>query len=460
MPRSLSLHARLTIVLAVGSVAVLAVATSALYYDVRHEANNAITAELRLRAADLAATLGNGTAQRVEGVVPQVIDAQDHVVSPVGSAPLLDPTQLARARRHEIILDSDVPGIGESRLLARAATASRARGWVVLAAASTAPVSRAARRLALLLLIGGPILVAAITAAGWWLTGAALRPVRRMAREAATISMAEPGRRLPQPPGTDEIAELGRTLNQMLGRIEGTVAHERAFVDDASHELRTPIAVLRGELELASLDAADPEVVERGLRSALEETDRLARLTDGLLVLARADAGQITATVSDTDVLDVADAIVRRLPCPDTVVIDVRGEHAVVRAGRSWVEEIVTNLVSNAIRYARCNIVIEVNAFDGLVNLRVADDGDGFPPSLVDRAFDRFTRADAVRGRDDGGAGLGLAIVASIVRALGGDVRAHNGGPLGGAVVDVSLPASHEPPLSPRSHAAERTVSE
>jgi signal transduction histidine kinase len=438
--RSLSLHARLTILFAVGAVAVLAVATSALYFDVRSEASKAITAELRVRASDLASTLGEGSVARVEGVVSQVLDDQDNVVSPRGSAPLLDQAQLATARRHELILDADVPGIGEGRLLARGARAPTARGWVVLAAASTAPANRAAKRLALLLVIGGPILVAAITAAGWWLTGAALRPVRRMAREAATISMVEPGRRLPQPPGADEIAELGRTLNQMLARIEGTVAHERAFVDDASHELRTPIAVLRGELELATLEPTDREAVERGLRSALEETERLTRLTDGLLVLARADAGQITATVGDTDMLDASTAIVARLPRADSVTIDVLGDHAIVHSDRSWVEEIVTNLVSNATRYAQQQVVVEVRARGARVDLRVADDGDGFAPALVDRVFDRFARADAVRGRDGGGAGLGLAIVASIVRALGGDVHAKNGGPLGGAIVDVSLP--------------------
>jgi signal transduction histidine kinase len=436
------LHARLTILLAVGAIMVLAVATSALYFDVRSEANRAITTELRVRTADLATTLDAGSVARVEGVVSQIIDDHDNVVSPPGSAPLLSRAQLALARRRELIFDTDVRGVGEARLLARTARAPSAQGWVVLAAASIAPANRAAKRLALLLVIGGPILVAAITATGWWLTGAALRPVRRMAREAATISMVEPGRRLPQPPGADEIAELGRTLNQMLARIEGTVAHERAFVDDASHELRTPIAVLRGELELATLEPTDREAVERGLRSALEETDRLTRLTDGLLVLARADAGQITATVGDTDLLDASTAIVARLPRAEGVTVDVLGDHAIVRSDRSWVEEIVTNLVSNATRYARRQVIVEVRAHDARVDLRVADDGDGFAPPLLDRVFDRFARADAVRGRDGGGAGLGLAIVASIVRALGGDVQAQNGGPLGGAIVDISLPRS------------------
>jgi signal transduction histidine kinase len=437
--RSLSLHLRLTILLAVGTGAVLAVATSALYFDVRAEANKAITAELRVRAADLATTLGRNSVSRVEGVVSQVFDDRDQLVSPAGSTPVLDRAQLDAARDHEVIIDTAVAGVGEdARLLARPA---RSRpGWVVVAAASTAPANRAAKRLAVLLLIGGPLLVAGITAAGWLLTGEALRPVRRMAREAATISMVEPGRRLPQPPGTDEIAELGRTLNQMLDRIEGTVAHERAIIDDASHELRTPIAVLRGELELAALEPSDHDAVTHGLRSALEETDRLARLTDGLLVLARADAGQITANTATTDLLDTARVVAERLPKPPAITVEARGAHVLARADAGWIEEIVTNLVSNALRYARQQVLVEVEAADGHVCLRVADDGDGFAPALLDRAFDRFARADVVRGRDGGGAGLGLAIVASIVRALDGDVHARNGDPLGGAVVEVSLP--------------------
>jgi signal transduction histidine kinase len=438
--RSLSLHVRLTILLAIGTGAVLAVATSALYFDVRAEANKAITAELRVHAADLAATSGRHSASRVEGVVGQVFNARDQLVLPVGGTPALNREQLDEAREREVIVDTAVAGVGEdARLLARPA---QTPGYVVVAAASTAPANRAAKRLAVLLLIGGPLLVAGITAAGWLLTGEALRPVRRMAREAATISMVEPGRRLPQPPGTDEIAELGLTLNQMLDRIEGTVAHERAFIDDASHELRTPIAVLRGELELASLEETDRDAVTRGLRSALEETDRLARLTDGLLVLARADAGQITANTGTTDLFEAAHVVAQRLPSANGVVVAVRGEHALARADTGWIEEIVTNLVSNALRYAHHEVLVEVEATDEHAYLRVADDGEGFAPALLDRAFDRFARADAVRGRGDGGAGLGLAIVASIVRALDGDVRARNGAPLGGAVVEVALPTT------------------
>jgi two-component system, OmpR family, sensor kinase len=438
--RSLSLRARLTIVLFLGAVTVLAIAAGLLYREVGVQVSNAITNELRVRAGDLATVGTSKAVAPVAHVVGQVIDAQGRVRFPGGTEPLLGKAQLEAARRHPVIIDEPVEGVGsEARIFARPANGNPP-GWVVIAASSTEAVERSSRRIALLLGLGGPMLVAAITFGGWWLAGAALRPVRRMAREATTISMLEPGRRLPQPPGNDEIAELGRTLNQMLERIEKTLAHERAFVDDASHELRTPIAVLRGELELATLSLDDPEAIAQGLQSALEETDRLTRLTDGLLVLARADAGEITASMIETDVRECADMIVRRLPHPDGIAVQVTGDTATVHADPNWVEEIVTNLVSNAVRYARHRVVVDVGRNNGRVRLRVADDGNGFSPAVVDRVFDRFARADNVRGRDDGGTGLGLAIVASIVHALRGDVRATNGPPLGGAVVDVELP--------------------
>jgi signal transduction histidine kinase len=441
--RSLSLRARLTIVLFLGAVSAMAVASGLLYREVRVTVDNAITNELRLRAGDLATTIPEGQQPTVAHVVGQVVDPSDHVRFPANTESLLDARQLAAARKHPVIIDEPVEGVGrEARVFARPAGPPGPPGWVVIAASSTEAAERSSRRIALLLGLGGPVLVAAITFAGWLLAGAALRPVRRMAREATTISLVEPGRRLPQPPGNDEIAELGRTLNKMLERIENTLAHERAFVDDASHELRTPIAVLRGELELATLSLDDPAAIAQGLQSALEETDRLTRLTDGLLVLARADAGEITASLSETDVRGCADAIVRRLPHPDSIVVEVTGDAAMVHADPNWVEEIVTNLLSNALRYAHRHVVVDVARHDGRVRLRVADDGNGFSPTLVDRVFDRFARADNVRGRDDGGTGLGLAIVASIVHALRGDVRASNGPPLGGAVVDVELPTS------------------
>jgi signal transduction histidine kinase len=258
-----------------------------------------------------------------------------------------------------------------------------------------------------------------------------------MAQRAQMISMTAPGERLPVPPGSDEIAELGRTLNAMLVRIETTIAHERAFIDDASHELRTPLAVLRGELELATQDDA-LDAVRQGLRSALEETDRLSRLSDNLLTLARADAGQLPAGPMCTDLLDAVRAAVARIPCPDRVTLTVDGVHRMVHGEPEWIDRVVTNLVTNAVQHAKSQVRVTVDVGSDGVRLTVGDDGPGYPDDLLPRAFDRFSRGDGARS--PGGIGLGLAIVASIMKALGGSARAGNGPPLGGARVEVTFP--------------------
>lgn len=157
---------------------------------------------------------------------------------------------------------------------------------------------------------GGALLIA--TAIGWWVAGAALRPVERMRHEAAAISADEPGRRLPIPDTEDEIARLGTTLNQMLERLEQMLERERRFVDDASHELRTPLGILRTELELALRRARSRKDLEAALRSAAEESERLTTLAEDLLVLARSDRGRLPVRKENVDVARLADEAVTR----------------------------------------------------------------------------------------------------------------------------------------------------
>ncbi len=286
----------------------------------------------------------------------QAVDTTGRVLVPAGATPLLTHAELAAALEGEVLVDRPVPGIGDdARVLARRLDDGRGDAVVGVTATTTAQLLHVRHRLVVVLLVGGTALTAAVALTGWVLAGAALRPVRRMAQRAETISMTAPGERLPVPPGGDEIAELGRTLNAMLVRIEATIAHERAFIDDASHELRTPLAVLRGELELATQDD-DLDAVRQGLRSALEETDRLSRLSDNLLTLARVDAGQLPAGPVCTDLLDAVCAAVARIPCPDTVTLTVEGVHRTVRGGPEWIDRVVTNLVAtpSSTPSARC----------------------------------------------------------------------------------------------------------
>ena len=209
--------------------------------------------------------------------------------------------------------------------------AVRAADTIVVVGASLDAVTRAQQRLGIVLAVASPLLIGALAGGGWILTAAALRPVGAMTTEAEAITVSQVGRRLPQPPGDDEIAHLGRTLNAMLDRIEGSIAHERSFLDDASHELRTPISILRAELELALGQPGDADELQQSLRSALEETERLVRLTDDLLVLARVDSEHLPLRAQPVELRGAAERVVERLGDAGAN-IDVTGSRVVVQA--------------------------------------------------------------------------------------------------------------------------------
>jgi two-component system OmpR family sensor kinase len=441
--RRSSLKARLALLTGVGAIALLSLGSLLLYRNLEGEISAAITAELRLRTNDISSVFvqnGNDDSLTVP-IVAQVIGTSGQVLAPLGQAPLLTPDEIIAADSGEQIMDRAVPGIGEhARVLARAIDTPRGH-VVVVAATTTQPLEASRTHLLVVIGIAGPLFAFGLTIVAWLLADAALRPVRRMTREAASISLSETGRRLGEPAGRDEIAALGRTLNQMLERIESTVARERAFIDDASHELRTPLAVLRGELELAAQRPDDAEAVQVGLASALEETDRIVHLAEDLLTLARVDAGQVAVGVHETDLLVAANDAVQRLT-RGQVRVDVVGVATRVHGEQRLIEQIITNLVVNATRHARSQVTVSVRREGTRSVLAVADDGAGFAPALLPRAAERFTRGDASRGRT--GTGLGLAIASALANALGGAVEIMNDGPLGGALVNVSLRSTAE----------------
>jgi signal transduction histidine kinase len=267
-----------------------------------------------------------------------------------------------------------------------------------------------------------------------------------MRRRAAAIAPATTGQRLPVPPARDEIGRLGETLNDMLARLEAAFARERTFVADASHELRTPLSILKAELELAVREGRSPEELRAALESAAEETDRLVRLAEDLLVIARLDQGRVPLRPVDPDATELLATVAARFEARARAAgrsvsvsnrVGADDERAVVHGDRVRLEQAVGNLVDNAMRHGAGDVLLAARPSADGVELHVVDAGPGLAPDFIDHAFERFARADG--GRSRGGAGLGLAIVAAIASSHGGSARAANL-PDGGADVWIHLP--------------------
>ena len=295
----------------------------------------------------------------------------------------------------------------------------------VLVGASLADRDEALSELLTQLLIVAPIALLLASLLGYWLAGAALRPVEAMRSEAAAISGSEPGRRLPEGQAKDEISRLAATLNEMLGRLERAIERERSFVADASHELRTPLALLQAELELALRKPRTEAELEDAIHSASAETERLVRLAEDLLVLAQADDGRLPLRrepVRAGELLDAVREAFRSRAEAAGRAIEAEADAIVLDADRLRLEQALGNLVDNALRHGAGAIRLDAVERDGRVELHVLDEGPGLPPDFVPHAFERFSRADAAR--TSGGAGLGLALASAIAEAHGGSAQA------------------------------------
>jgi signal transduction histidine kinase len=324
-----------------------------------------------------------------------------------------------------------------ARLIARPV---RPGGPIIVAGTTLKERERANESLTRALVIGVPIALLLASAAAITLIGLALRPVEQMRSRAATISAGEAGARLPLPEAQDEIRRLGETLNAMLARLQNAYARERAFVADASHELRTPLAILKAELELASRGERTNDQLQAAVTSAAEEVDRLTRLAEDLLVLARADESGLPVRPQSQPleplVRQVADTFAGRAGSDERAIdVELAGDlEAPVDSER--IRQALANLVDNALAHGAGNVRLSARQVNGSVELHVQDEGPGFPDAFIAHAFERFTRGDAARGR--GGTGLGLAIVDAIARGHGGSAHVRNTG--SGSDVWLELP--------------------
>jgi signal transduction histidine kinase len=442
MPRSL--RSRLVVLFAAGTLAALALSLLLLFVALNRELRISFDDDLNSRGNDLFAAVQHGDLDAV-GSDPfaQIYNSDGTVV--FGSASLdgerlLEPAEVPLVRGTESTSRTLPLGPrGEEvrvRLQSRVVGAS---GDVLTVALPYGAVEQASGRQLIVLAIAAPLLVAVLAGFGWTLVRAALRPVDALTREAAAISTLESGRRLPSVTGDDEIARLAGTLDAMLARLAVAFERERAFVDDASHELRTPVAVLRGEIELALSAQDDQDEVRRSLLAAQGQVTRLAKLTEDLLLLAREREGSLVVHREPVDLVDLARDEAAVLGPAVGLTVTVRGEPMVVEADADRLRQVLGNLAANSAAAGATTAAVRIDTDRTWARLEWADDGPGFPPDLLESAFERFVRGAESRARTSG-AGLGLSIVRAVVAAHGGAAQIRNGPPLGGGVVTVRLP--------------------
>ena len=451
---TLPIRRRLALVSAVLVSVILLGLGAAVYLRLEGDLLSAVDDELLTRATTLATTLAaDGSTPDIDvnqtdvgDVFAERVAADGHVIAASegfdGTA-LMSSTELAAVHgptaRRALVQTGDE--IVPTRILALPVD----DGTVVITGVAIDDLEASLATLVSQFAVALPIGIGLAGLVGWLVAGAALRPVERLRRDAEAISGSEPDRRLPVPATKDELTALGASLNRMLDRIEATLERERRFVDDASHELRTPLANLKSELDLALMRSRNEADLLAALRSASDETDRLVRLAEDLLVLARADGGHVPIRRESIDLDETARTTAASFEGRAGelgVRVEVLSDGALrLEADQQRIRQAIGDLVDNALQYTPRggHVTIRLARVASGVEIEVADTGPGFPPDFLATAFEPFSRADLARGRAAGGTGLGLAIVRAIAEAHGGTVEARNGA-AGGAVVRIQLP--------------------
>ena len=458
--RRRSLRARVTLASTAGLALALAAAAVLLSSALRVSLIRSLDNSARQGAREVAAL---SDAHRLPDPVPvvpgtitvQVLDPAGRIVNVSPDAdrlvPLLPPAVAAANARdgRAVFLNGRPFGLPDT---VRVATAATTGGGTVIAAVAYNQVGESLATLTRALLIGTPLLLALLAAASWLIAGSTLRPVTELRRGAQDVTRTGRPRALPVPEARDEVRNLALTLNDMLSRLGAAQERQRGLISDTAHELRSPIASIRAQLEVA-LDHPDSQDWRQTAGDVLADTLRLARLAEDLLALARLDERDprrpaqrrvdLAALVRE-EVGRYADA---RVPVrlagtgPAEVTGDADGLHRMLR-----------NLIDNATRYARSQVAVSVGTSGRNARLSVTDDGPGIPAADRERAFGRFARLEAARSRDGddaGGAGLGLAIVRATAQAHGGSAWLEDAAP--GLRAVVLLPAAPAPagPASP-----------
>ncbi|GAC1364320.1 MAG: hypothetical protein NVSMB32_06770 [Actinomycetota bacterium] len=322
-------------------------------------------------------------------------------------------------------------------------------GTLVLAASQSAVINQSVRALARDIALASAIGLVFATLLGLIAVRRTLRPLKHMSRQVESIQETDDlSKRVGGNGPADEVGRLAESFDRMLARLQESFQSQQRFLSDASHELRTPMTVVRGQLELLGMDVHNSEDA-RSVSIALEELDRMGRIVEDLLLLARLDEGMRLASESVEVELVVGEALLRGMPAGAVVTVDIPAGLC-LDGDADRLLQVLTNLVTNAARHAAgAPILITGRAEGAEVTLSVADQGPGIAPEDLPHVFERLYRGARARSQAPGGAGLGLAIVASLVRAMGGGITVSS--TLGlGTTFTITLPAAGAPALDAR----------
>jgi signal transduction histidine kinase len=454
--RHLPIRIRVASAFAIAMAVVLVGTSWFVYASTSSHLTYALDHDLRLRADDLTALVqtpgdtlrGSNESRFIESgeAYAQLLDSRGRVLDStraLEASSILTADELRRAQRESFFANRHrVSGLSEPSRLLAAPIERGGRRLVLVVGTTRQDRAETLSSLRYQLLVAIPFALVLATLAGYVLAGFALRPVERMRRRAEEISAETPGERLPVPETGDEIERLGETLNSMLARLEGALERERDFVADAGHELRTPLALLRTELELALRHSESADELRDAIRAASAEAERLVQLAEDLLLIARTEKGELELRVEPLELGDLISSIATRFEwraaeAGREVVVDAPAE-TLVSGDRLRLEQALGNLVDNALRWGAGPVRVEARVLGNDVEMHVLDQGTGFPDVFLPRAFERFTRASVDRsGRSTG---LGLSIVHTIAASHGGSAGAANRSE-GGADVWIQLPA-------------------
>jgi len=440
-----SLRLRLALVFSLATALAVTFAGVLFLYQLRDNLDDTLDSGLRERLIENIADLSaRGTRDPLQLMLIQNLDGTAVAAAPAATGLMLTAQQRAQALAGEAAFTTNVAGARTRILVSTALLGSRR--VLVAVGTPTDVADDAIDRVRAALIALGPVAAVASGVAAWLLAGAALRPVEHMRREAAAISEHDPDRRLPVPRTADEVAALATTMNNLLDRLHVALQRDRQFMADAGHELRTPLAIIRAELELGARPGRSPQALHSAIVEAAEETDRLIRLAEDLLFLAKADNQQPILRPQRTQVPELLAAATRRgrsrdrvppveISCPDDLEVTLDPDRML---------QAIDNLLDNAIGHTQPGTPVHLNAIcedSGAVIIEVTDSGAGLPPEFLPHAFERFRRAEHARSRDTGGTGLGLPITQAIIRAHGGTITLTNRAPVG-ATATIRLPGS------------------